>query len=71
MLYGERRQVVKAVDCGSTIRGFDSRRSPSHRWLTYSQYRSQWGVTRKCFLNRAILMAKLDITFVPHLRDQL
>ena len=25
---GERRQVVKAVDCGSTIRGFDSLRSP-------------------------------------------
>lgn len=27
--YGERRQVVKAVDCDSTIRGFDPRRSPS------------------------------------------
>ena len=26
--YGERSQVVKAVDCGSTIRGFDSPRSP-------------------------------------------
>ena len=25
---GERSQVVKAVDCGSTIRGFESRRSP-------------------------------------------
>jgi hypothetical protein len=31
MLYrhGERSQVVKAVDCDSTIRGFDPRRSPS------------------------------------------
>ncbi len=26
--YGERSQVVKAVDCDSTIRGFDPRRSP-------------------------------------------
>ena len=25
---GGRGQVVKAVDCDSTIRGFDSRRSP-------------------------------------------
>lgn len=28
--YGERSQGVKAVDCGSTIRGFESRRSPSN-----------------------------------------
>ena len=27
-LYGERSQVVKALGCGSSIRGFDSRRSP-------------------------------------------
>lgn len=27
--HGERGQVVKAVDCDSTIRGFKSRRSPS------------------------------------------
>ena len=66
MLYGERRQVVKAVDCGSTIRGFDSRRSPLHRWLTYSQCRQQLGVTRKYVLARAILVAKLDIAFVLH-----
>ncbi len=26
--YGERSQVVKALGCGSSIRGFDSRRSP-------------------------------------------
>jgi hypothetical protein len=26
--HGERSQVVKAVDCDSTIRGFDPRRSP-------------------------------------------
>ena len=26
--YGERSQVVKAVDCGSTTRGFESHRSP-------------------------------------------
>ena len=25
---GERSQVVKALGCGSSIRGFDSRRSP-------------------------------------------
>jgi hypothetical protein len=28
MIYGERSQVVKALGCGSSIRGFDSRRSP-------------------------------------------
>ena len=27
-LLGERSQVVKALGCGSSIRGFDSRRSP-------------------------------------------
>jgi hypothetical protein len=26
--YGERSQVVKAADCGSAIRGFESHRSP-------------------------------------------
>ena len=28
MQIGERSQVVKALGCGSSIRGFDSRRSP-------------------------------------------
>ena len=28
ILIGERSQVVKALGCGSSIRGFDSRRSP-------------------------------------------
>jgi hypothetical protein len=30
---GERSQVVKAVDCGSTTRGFESRRSPFFQGL--------------------------------------
>jgi ribosomal protein S27E len=28
IIYGERSQVVKAVVCGTTIRGFKSHRSP-------------------------------------------
>ena len=28
IVIGERSQVVKALGCGSSIRGFDSRRSP-------------------------------------------
>ncbi len=31
---GERSQAVKAVDCGSTTRGFESRRSPSSSLIT-------------------------------------
>ena len=31
--YGERSQVVKAADCGSAIRGFESHRSPSSQEL--------------------------------------
>ena len=36
MRIGERSQVVKALGCGSSIRGFDSRRSPLLRNLSSS-----------------------------------
>lgn len=34
---GERSQGVKAVDCGSTTRGFESRRSPLIRFFCSSK----------------------------------
>lgn len=38
--YGERSQVVKAVDCGSAIRGFESHRSPFNLFVSFSQLRT-------------------------------
>ena len=38
--YGERSQVVKAVDCGSAIRGFESHRSPFNLLISFRQLRA-------------------------------
>jgi hypothetical protein len=44
MQRGERGQVVKAVDCGSTTRGFESRRSPSSQIATEIAPYHGWGL---------------------------
>ncbi len=38
--YGERSQEVKAVDCGSAIRGFESHRSPFKFLIRFKQTRA-------------------------------
>lgn len=55
---GECSQVVKALGCGSSIRGFDSRHSPINNFFTFFY---NCCVSKKTFRNFAILTASFSI----------